>query len=735
MSVMSGDSLQRILIVDDNPSIHEDITKVLAVEEIDSSLDTLERELFGAVATTTRTASAFEIASAHQGHEGLALLRQALEEGAPFSLAIVDMRMPPGWDGMETIKRLWRADCRLQVIICTAYSDHSWEKIVAELDPQDRLLIIRKPFDNIELRQAVYTLTRKWQLQRQLEQAHEARYRFLYDDNPTTLMTIDREGSIVSVNRFGARQLGYSVEELIGQPASSIYASEHWATSWNKIQECFRDHETINEWEVCKLRKDGSRLWVRQTARAIEHPTDGITLLSVSEDITKVRDLHERLSYEATHDSLTGLLNRRAFDQRLKQSLERLTADGTGHVLCYIDLDQFKLINDTRGHLAGDELLRRLAEVLRQHFRRTDTFARLGGDEFGVIMEGCSLERGVDTMETLRRAIADLTFRWKNGDNFSTSASIGVVAVTDPRIDINTLLSNVDTACYIAKEGGRNRVHVHTLEDRAVTARHEDMQAAMRINKALEHHRFRLFHQPIVPCRPTRNDGLRYEILIRMEDERGAVIRPGAFLPAAERYNLATKIDSWVIRNYFGWLLARPDHLAQLTLCSINLSGQSLCDKGFLRFLTEHLDAHPGIAGKICFEVTETAAIANLTQVGRFIDVLSRRGCSFALDDFGTGLSSFAYLKNLPVDVIKIDGMFVRNAITESIDLVLVKSIIEIGRAFGKRTVAECVENQELFDQLKVLGVDYVQGYHTGRPRPLTVFDNVQAPGGRSDDG
>lgn len=722
MNVMPGDSLQRILIIDDTPAIHDDITKVLAVEESDSALDTFESELFGTEAPETQATPAFESVSAYQGQEGLALLQQALGEGRPFSLAIVDMRMPPGWDGLETIKHLWQADPKLQVVICTAYSDHSWDKVIGELDPQDRLLIIRKPFDNIEMRQAVHTLTRKWKLYQELTQANEERNRFLYDDNPTMLLTINPQGLIVAVNRFGARQLGYSVNELIGQPASIIYQSGHWDSTWSKIQMCFQNHGSISEWEVCKLRKDGSQLWVRQTTRAIDHPTEGITLLSVSEDITKEHELHERLSFEAMHDPLTGLLNRRAFDKRLQQSIERLTIDGTGHVLCYIDLDQFKLINDTWGHLAGDKLLRHLAEVFHKQFRHTDTFARLGGDEFGVIMEGCSLEQGVHTIETLRRDIAELSFRWTNGESFNTTASIGVVAITDPQIDINTLLSNVDAACYIAKEGGRNRVHVHTHGDKAVTDRHEDMQAAMLINKGLEEKKFLLFYQPIVPCRPSKHDGLRYEILIRLENEQGVIMPPGTFLPAAERYNLAAKIDRWVISYYFSWLMAQPEHFKRLESCSINLSGQSLCDTSFLRFLTRQIDAHPDISRKICFEVTETAAIANLTHIALFIDTLKKRGCTFALDDFGSGLSSFAYLKNLPVDEIKIDGMFVRNMITDSIDLVLVKSIIEIGKAFGRKTVAEFVENQEIFDKLKALGADYVQGYHMGRPEPLDVF-------------
>ena len=722
MSESTNDGTHRLLIIDDNRDIHKDIKKILACENDTEVLDALEAELFG-LETQAKEASSFLIDSAFQGKEGLRLLQCALDEDNPYSLAIVDMRMPPGWDGIDTIHHLWEVDPNLQIIICTAYSDHSWDDIVSKLDPGDRLLILKKPFDNVEILQMVNTLSKKRQLHEQLVQTSEKRYQILYDDNPAILFTLSQAGKIISTNRYGAEHLGYSVEELIGKSAADLYQKEDWPSVKQHFAECFRSKDRVHQWETSKRRKDHSLIWARETGRVVDDPRYGLSLLLVCEDITRSHDLYEKLSYDASHDVLTRLYNRRAFEHHVARLLTQ-HQDGEGsYSICYIDLDRFKIINDTCGHAAGDELLRQVGELFRKHVRKGDILARLGGDEFGLLMEACPPAIAERKAEGILRDVQDFHFLWQD-KSFNIGASIGLVPITESLHSIDEILTAADTACYIAKEQGRNRIHISVDGDPERSRRYNEIEWIRRINDALEHDLFTLYYQPIIPLTATLDEGYHYELLLRLTGADGSIIAPGTFLPYAERYNLASQIDQWVVTKALRWLSQKPQHVQQLSMCAINLSGRSVVDSQFLEFLDSALKQHHGLAPKICFEITETAAIANLTTATTFIEKLSAYGCRFALDDFGSGASSFAYLKTFPVNMLKIDGMFVKDIVDDRVSFAIVKSTNEVAKVMGRQTIAEFVSSQSILDKLRELDVDYAQGFHIAKPAPLVSMES-----------
>jgi diguanylate cyclase (GGDEF)-like protein/PAS domain S-box-containing protein len=441
-------------------------------------------------------------------------------------------------------------------------------------------------------------------------------------------------------------------------------------------------------------------------------------LMGVMQDITDAHMLADELSYQASYDALTGLVNRREFEQRLERVLDTARFENTENALCYLDLDQFKVINDTCGHIAGDELLRQIAAVLQSNVRQRDTLARIGGDEFGILMERCSLEQATRVANKLRRKVADFRFVWAQ-KNFGVGVSIGIVSIDKTSENISVVMNAADSACYTAKYKGRNRVHIYRRSNTDLVRRHGDAEWVIRVERALYENSFELTYQPIVPASGQSEDGAHIEILLRLPDSGGESIPPGAFLPAAERYNLSTLIDRWVVTNALAWFAENPKALDRIMICSINLSAQSLTDPKFLNFVCDTLDASPVPAEKICFDINESAAIANLTDATRFMIELGKLGCRFALDDFGSGHSSFAYLKALPVDYLKIDGVYVKGITDDPLDLAIVRSINDIGRVMQKRTIAEFVESEQVAEKLREIGVDYYQGYFIAKPKPI----------------
>lgn len=543
-------------------------------------------------------------------------------------------------------------------------------------------------------------------------------FRVWYDNTPTLSLTITPSGEIISVNRFGAEFFGYKPVDLIGEPIFKLYAEDAVDEAYRFLENVCRNPGRPLRWEVRRRRRSGGLLWVRETARAIEDLSGGIHILVNCEDIDETYRLSDKLAHQSLHDELTGLPNRKQLEQRLDAVIESARREGTRHVLAYLDLDQFRLINDTQGHAAGDALIREVAKLMSARIRRRDTLVRMGGDEFALLLEDCALEEGLALLNSVRADVAGQPFEWR-GQTLEHTVSAGMVAIDEQTPSVEELLSMVDTACYAAKDGGRNRVHVFQPDDELVALRHGEMRWAHRVADALREDLFQLNCQAIRPTKASAKEGDHYEILVRMRDGKGGLIPPGVFLPAAERFNLAGKVDRWVVANTLAWLKANPRAASALELCSINLSGQSIGDADVLEFIQAELERSGVPAHKICFEITETAAIANLGSATHFITELKAAGCRFALDDFGSGFSSFAYLKTLPVDYLKIDGAFVRDILRDSINCAMVRSINEIGHVMGKQTIAEFVEDEATLDLLREIGVDFVQGYGIGRPAPL----------------
>lgn len=434
----------------------------------------------------------------------------------------------------------------------------------------------------------------------------------------------------------------------------------------------------------------------------------------------RIDEATSRLSYQASHDALTGLPNRREFELRMERALSSAREQGLVHTLCYLDLDQFKVVNDTCGHVAGDELLRQIAALLQARLRDRDTLARLGGDEFGVLLQSCSLEQAQPIAELLQTLVKEYRFAWQD-KSFSIGVSIGLVPISGESEGLSNLLRYADAACYAAKDRGRNRVHVYKAEDAELLKRQGEMQWVTRITRALEENRMRLYVQPILSLAPHAEADRHYEMLLRMLDDDGEIVLPMAFIPAAERYNLMTAIDRWVIGAAFSvFHQLFPQAADGQSLCTINLSGQSLCDEKFLDLIERQFILNKVPYSAICFEITETAAITNLTEAIHFIHTLKEKGCKFSLDDFGSGLSSFTYLKNLPVDFLKIDGAFVKDMESDPMDRAMVESINHIGHVMGLKTIAEFVESEWIHERLKLIGVDYVQGNWLIEPQPLS---------------
>jgi len=536
------------------------------------------------------------------------------------------------------------------------------------------------------------------------------------------VITTDAECRVEYLNPVAEELTGWTLDGAAGRPIDEIFRGFHEETCEpmeNPLSVAIRrDRLYKSVRPTLLIRKDGNELYIESSAAPIRNDSGQVTGgVLVFHDVSEARELNRRLSYHASHDMLTGLVNRREFEARLERALKMARAREAQYALCYMDLDQFKIVNDSCGHVAGDALLGQLGALLKSKIRWRDTLARLGGDEFGVLLENCTVEEAIETAESLLKAVQDFRFVWEDR-SFRLGASIGVVPIAPETASVAELLTAADSACAAAKDAGRNRVHTWQENDIDLMRRRKEMQWAARINNALEEARFELFRQPILPLHD-QNPGAHYELLLRMRDEQGQVVAPDVFINAAERYGLTPAIDRWVIANALRWLVSEADERERLAMCSINLSGQSLGDDKFLPYVIEQFERSGIDPSKICFEITETAAIASYSQANRFINSLKELGCKFALDDFGTGLSSFGYLKHFPVDFLKIDGSFVKEMLHDPIDREMVRSINEIGHLTGKQTIAEFVESQEILTMLRGMGVDYAQGYGIGEPRRI----------------
>lgn len=523
-------------------------------------------------------------------------------------------------------------------------------------------------------------------------------------DAPIPIIEIDLAGKITYANPAASKQFVHledaTYNELMYEDVNSLI--EQLVSSNNVLIREIKIDDCIYEQNIIYF-------------------TDQERIHIYSWDITNIHEMSEKMTFHATHDSLTRLPNRRAFEDQLERAIMSASLENKHHVLCYMDLDQFKVVNDTCGHIAGDELLRQLSSMLKTQVRDSDTLARLGGDEFGLLLTGCKMDIAQTIAEKIRAAVENFRFHW-DSKTFKIGVSIGLVPIIQHSGELTDVLSAADTACYIAKDSGRNQIHIYSMHD-SMSERHtSEMNWVHRIQDALENNRFVLYAQQIKSV----NNGKTsfYEVLLRMQTENNNTISPMSFLTAAERYNIITDIDLWVVRNSLE-LFSQPER--KDCALSINLSGQTFGNARAMNLIVETINDSDVDPARICFEVTETSMIANLNSAIRFMNTLRGLGCKMALDDFGCGVSSFAYLKNLPVDYLKIDGHFVRNLNNEAVNVVMIESIIKIGHKLGLEIVAEYVENEDILQQVKTMGVDHLQGHAISKALPVENLSSTSS--------
>jgi len=534
------------------------------------------------------------------------------------------------------------------------------------------------------------------------------------------VIATDAEGRIEYLNPVAESLTAWSLAEARGQPLGVVLKLVNELTRepiGNSLAGALgRSESGAATDHTVLITRAGHEVAIQESAAPIcDRAGRVIGAVVVFHDVTKERRLKRALAYQASHDALTGLINRREFDNRLHAALLSAQRGEGGYALLYIDLDQFKVVNDTCGHQAGDRLLRDVTGLLQSRVRTSDTIARLGGDEFGVLLEGCTREQASRIAEGIRQAIRDFRFVWGTS-TLSVGASIGIVHISAETENVTSVMSAADIACYAAKDAGRNRIHVYEAD--GVSTRHREMQWVSRVTRAAEDNRFELYFQPIVPLGADASGPKFHELTVRLRDDGGELVPPSEFIPAAERYNVMPVIDRWVVSRALEVLTERARRGEALPLLAVNLSGTSLNEQSFVDFVLQSVN-DPTIARALCFEITETAAVTSLSNARFLMGELKQRGCKFSLDDFGTGVSSFVYLKSLPVDFLKIDGQFISHIAHDPVNRSMVEAISRVGRALGIATVAECVETQAVWDELKRIGVDFAQGFYLARPAPL----------------
>jgi diguanylate cyclase len=601
-------------------------------------------------------------------------------------------------------------DFDVELPLISARGRQFWARAVGSVEYENGQAVrLVGAFQDITLRKAI---------EQQLEEHHQL-LQVTLDSIADAVITTDLDGHVRWLNPVAESLTGWRKDDALGQGIEQVFATLYEQTRTpnpSPVRLCLQQGESLSLYQpLVLLAKDGRELGIQHSASPIRH-SDGNTLgcVLVFNDVSEQRRLSREMSYRATHDALTGLVNRSEFESRLHAGLQ--LASGRESALMFIDLDQFKVVNDTCGHAAGDELLRQISALLQRCMRTQDTIARLGGDEFGVLLEHCTTQQAQRVAQKICDEMEHFRF-FHEGRRFRLGTSIGLVPMDGRWDSVAALLQTADSACYAAKEAGRNRVHLWRPADQSLEARQGQMQWVSRIEQALDEDLFTLFGQRICQIDGPQG-GLHCEILLRLQNPDGEWVSPQVFLPAAERFHMATRIDRWVVSQLFTWLATQGAQLP-IELIAVNLSGQSVGDKAFHRFFLTALEEASFNRECLCVEITETAAITNLTEAQVFIQQLRALGVKVALDDFGAGASSFGYLKTLPVDFLKIDGRFITHLLHDALDNAAVRCFQDVARVIGVKTVAEFVECPEVLSALKDLGIDYAQGFLLHRPEPL----------------
>jgi diguanylate cyclase (GGDEF)-like protein/PAS domain S-box-containing protein len=537
------------------------------------------------------------------------------------------------------------------------------------------------------------------------------------------VITTDVSGRIDYLNQAGEQLIGVSAVDALGKGITDIVQlldESDRRSLGDPVRHCLATQSKVTAGRrgVMISRGGGEERSVELTVTPLKgQKGDLVGTVIVVRDVSELRGITKQMSYQASHDALTGLVNRREFERRLEESLATAHTNEAKHVLCYLDLDRFKAVNDTCGHMAGDGMLREVAALIKETVRDSDTVGRLGGDEFGLLLVGCPLDKARQIADDVVRKISDYRFVWKD-KIFNIGISVGLIEISRESGAPDEVMSAADSACYVAKKHG-NHVHVYSARDEAVARHRGEIQWLQRLQSALKDNRFELMAQPIIAA-TSGSSGPALEVLLRLQDDNvPGGISPAEFLRAAERYRLMSDVDRWVVQTSLTALGRGGIRLPSNRSLSINLSGQTLGDPQFLEFVVDVLDRTGVTPAQLCFEVTENSVITNIEHAQRFIGVLHGMGCQFALDDFGRGLSSFGNLKNLQLDYLKIDGTFIRNLAVDSVNQAMVAAMIKLARTLNFQVIAEQVEDAGALDAAKKMGVDFLQGYYLGRPQPL----------------
>lgn len=554
----------------------------------------------------------------------------------------------------------------------------------------------------------------------------EASLSHYYDQQPVMMLTLNEQNRIQQVNRFTEQMLGYEEQQLLGHRLREFYLHADAIVPRQVLLQPKQVAKGVWQREIEYRHADGHAMWVRENIRPLAETGH---LLIVGEDVTETRKLADQLAYQARYDLLTDTYNRNQFELELDKALSEVESHLRTHAMLYLDLDQLKVLNDTAGHEAGDAAIKFCASMLQEILPYNTILARMGGDEFALLLKDCTERDAVHVARSIISTLAEQAFIW-NDIRLNLTCSIGIRLIDHTATSPQMVHAQADTACHAAKEEGRNRFNLYCQDDQDLRRRELEMESVSLVHDALANQRIELFGQRILNVSQPA-DSLYCEVLVRIRNSDGEYISPAIFMPASERYNIAHLIDKVVVSQSLAYFTSHPDALARLDLVSINLSGHSMGNREFVQFLLQALASSPVPCGKICLEITETAAMSNMEQAISLFSQLKQLGCLIALDDFGSGLSSFGYLKRLPVDIVKIDGLFVRDIDHNEMDRLMVRSINDLAQQMGKRTVAEFVENRAIYEHLVALGVDYAQGYLIGRPKPLAeLMSELMGEGG-----